>query len=270
MTSFDFHDDAEKVERLRAQLAVRFPTVKVSGWHDWLFVEIQQGHAVRKTDVPREFEGAWVQLRRPGPSVRPFRKAPSPVPGGVDHDRDIRPRLLDLLRPCASWLREEFLPAGIVDVATVEDGLFCGYEIKAAKDSLSRLTRADGSQVDAYSAIFDRVTLVCAERHLSAASAIVPAWWGLLVAVPGALRVEREAVDNPTDTTPRMVQLLWQAEANALLRRHGRREAIKSWPARCEALAALPRTVVREAVFAALAKRAGGERSPVVATSEAA
>ena len=123
------------------------------------------------------------------------------------------------------------------------------HEIKAARD---RFTRTDGSQIDAYSVIFDRVTLVCAGRHLPAATAIVPAWWGLTVAVPGALRVDREATDNPHDPTPRMARLLWQAEANALLRRHGRREVIKN-------LAALPRDVIREAVFAALAKRAGGE-----------
>ncbi len=66
----------------------------------------------------------------------------------VDHDRDIRPRLLALLATRAQWICEEFSADGKVDVAAVEGGRLCGYEIKAAKDTLKRLGLAGGAQVE--------------------------------------------------------------------------------------------------------------------------
>ena len=52
-----------------------------------------------------------------------------------------------------------------IDIAVV-NGQLHGYEIKSDRDSLRRLS----SQAVLYSKVFDRVTLVCGERHVSHAS----------------------------------------------------------------------------------------------------
>lgn len=57
---------------------------------------------------------------------------------------------------------------GRVDVATIEEGRLCGYEIKAARDSLARLftvTDSGFTQVDGFSRALDRVTVVCVAKH---------------------------------------------------------------------------------------------------------
>lgn len=179
----------------------------------------------------------------------------------VDHDRDIRPRLLSQLTPLASWVCEEFSADGKVDVATVEAGLLCGYEIKAARDTLTRLTLAGGAQVEMFSRTFDRVTLVCAEKHLARATTMVPAWWGLTIATSDGFTTTRAAEQNPTDPTPRMMRMMWATEAVALLRSHGAHKGLPppgSFTRHGEIMrriGALPRDVVREAVFDALANR---------------
>lgn len=199
----------------------------------------------------------------------------------VDHDRDIRPRLVALLAPRASWLCEEFSADGKVDVATVEDGHLCGYEIKAARDTLKRLGLAGGAQVEMFSRTFDRVTLVCAAKHVRPALAIVPAWWGITVASAEDFAVEREASDNPVDPTARMMRMMWATETVALLRRHGmhaglpRPGFIGRHPEIMRRLGTLPRDTVRAAVFDALAKRDWSmdgrrKRLPIVRPVEAA
>lgn len=179
----------------------------------------------------------------------------------ADHDRDIRPRLLALLATSAQWVCEEFSADGKVDVAAVEGGRLCGYEIKAAKDTLKRLGLSGGAQVEMFSRTFDRVTLVCAAKHVRPALAIVPAWWGVTVATDDAFVAEREATDNPADPTPRMVRMMWATEMVALLRRHGMHGGLSrpgSFDRHSEVarrLATLPRDTLRAAVFDALARR---------------
>lgn len=51
------------------------------------------------------------------------------------------------------------------------------YEIKSTHDSLKRLI-GQGTQ---YAHVFDRVTLVAAERHLDKALPMLPDWWGVIV-----------------------------------------------------------------------------------------
>ena len=62
-----------------------------------------------------------------------------------------------------------------IDLVAV-NGQLHGYEIKSDRDSLRRL----GTQAAMYGKVFDRVTLVCGERHLTSALEIIPAWWGVL------------------------------------------------------------------------------------------
>lgn len=56
-----------------------------------------------------------------------------------------------------------------------------GYELKGDHDTLCRLPE----QANAYSAIFDFVTLVVSERHLLRAIDVVPDWWGIRIARVG-------------------------------------------------------------------------------------
>ena len=190
---------------------------------------------------------------------------------GIDHDRDIRPHLIAALTPRASWLCEEFSADGKVDVATVEDRRLCGYEIKAARDTLKRLTLAGGAQVEMFSRTFDRVTLVCAAKHVRPALAIVPAWWGITVASVDGFAVHREAADNPNDPTPRMAWMLWSDEALSLLRSHGMHRGARTRGAMSQRIATLPREAIRAAVFDALRAREWGpvrKRKPMVRCAE--
>ena len=108
------------------------------------------------------------------------------------HDRLIRPLVLESLAG-ASWLREEchLGSPGRIDVSALVEGELVGLEIKAANDSLSRLLPPKGFQVDQFSAVYDRVTLVCAEKHLGKALAAIPSWWGVSVPRDGTLEPER-------------------------------------------------------------------------------
>jgi len=117
-----------------------------------------------------------------------------------------------------------------IDVAVV-NGALHGYELKSARDTLSRLP----AQAAAYSTVFDQVTLVAAECHLWRAAEIVPTWWGLCVAVPGTggvhLLDERAGVGNPAVDAYSVAQLLWRAEALELLEQHGAARGVRSRPA---------------------------------------
>jgi hypothetical protein len=107
-----------------------------------------------------------------------------------------------------------------IDVAVV-NGALHGYEIKSARDTLARLP----AQAEAYSAVFNFVTLVTSASHLDRAGALVPAWWGIQVAESTGRRVilteVRSPQVNPSVDPYRVAQLLWMDEAVALLDRHG-------------------------------------------------
>ena len=101
-----------------------------------------------------------------------------------------------------------------------------GYEIKSEVDSLKRLPL----QVEYYSRVFERCTLIIAETHEEKARSMIPDWWGIIVVV-------RDGFDNygePTDSftlldvrdacqnpLPRqkyaLLQLLWRNELLELI-----------------------------------------------------
>lgn len=74
-----------------------------------------------------------------------------------------------------------------IDIAVV-NGALHGFEIKSDADTLKRLP----TQRDSYNALFDEITLVVGQRHLSAAQKMVPLWWGLAVAVRTDTHVKLE------------------------------------------------------------------------------
>lgn len=129
-----------------------------------------------------------------------------------------------------------------IDVAVI-NGRLEGYEIKSAGDSLTRL----GRQADAYGRVFDRLTMICAERHLEAAFAQLPVWWGIEVAEErrGSIRIvrRRSARANPGVEPAALVELLWRSETLAALESLGAAHGLRSKP--------------RRALWAALAEALG-------------
>jgi len=96
-----------------------------------------------------------------------------------------------------------------------------GFEIKTERDTLNRLPR----QASAYGRLFDRCTVVVAEKHLDRAVEILPAWWGITsISVNGAVTfaVMRPCSANPSIDPQILVRLLWRDEAMAALLTLGR------------------------------------------------
>lgn len=144
-----------------------------------------------------------------------------------------------------------------IDVAVV-NGELHGFEIKSAKDDLSRLPR----QVELYSQVFDRLTLVVAQRHLDKAMALVPTWWGVIHA-----RLSTESVrlseacapmSNPCINLLQVARLLWRSEMLEVLTRYKLDRGVRS--GRIDTLAArivdgLPADTLRIEVRHALKAR---------------
>ena len=173
-----------------------------------------------------------------------------------DYDREIRAKLLASLAPVASWVGEEcHLSTWCrIDVAAIVNLELHGYEIKAAKDSLRRLLPPHGFQIEEFSKNFDRVTLVCAERHLEEVLRVVPAWWGVSVPGENSVGVLRPAETNPGDAHHRLMQLLWVSESRALARRLGIGGA-STKRALEKALRGVPEVELRRALLAGLPTR---------------
>lgn len=92
-----------------------------------------------------------------------------------------------------------------------------GFEIKTERDTLKRLPR----QAAAYARLFDRCTVVVAERHMAAAMEMLPEWWGVIAIVsdnrlPSFLPV-RSATPNDGVDPETLVRLLWREEVRAIL-----------------------------------------------------
>ncbi|WP_159537489.1 sce7726 family protein [Aeromicrobium sp. 9AM] len=116
-----------------------------------------------------------------------------------------------------------------VDVAVV-NGALTGYELKSERDRLDRLP----NQVRTYGLVLDHAYLVVAERHLKSARALVPNWWGILVASGGSGSVElrhgRLARRNRHVDPHHLAQLLWRGEALEVLHRHGLDAGVRTKP----------------------------------------
>ncbi len=164
-------------------------------------------------------------------------------------DTDIRPRLrrraLAHYRddPDTVLIEELGLKRGLVrlDLACVT-GFIHGYEIKSDRDNLKRLDR----QVEIYSQILDRATLVASPRHIESAISRLPLWWEVWVVEParnGPRFISiRRGRKNP-DRNPRaLVELLWQDEALKLLEQHNAAKGVRGkarhylWDRICETL----------------------------------
>lgn len=117
-----------------------------------------------------------------------------------------------------------------IDVAVI-NGELHGYELKSERDTLQRLP----VQAELYSQVFDRVTLVAAEKHWTHALGIVPHWWGIITASAKRkggvrLRTQRRSRKNPDLNAVQLARLLWRAEALDILGRHGLDRGFRSRP----------------------------------------
>ena len=154
-------------------------------------------------------------------------------------DPAIRAALLTKLReeltedPEAVVIEELGLCRGQVrlDIAVV-NGLLHGYEIKSDRDSLYRLRK----QVEIYSKVLDRATLVVGDRFLTAASDAVPSWWGLLHAQvmfdQVRLRTVRYSQRNPQRDPRYLVEMLWSNHAIEILEQRGAARGVRRKPRR--------------------------------------
>jgi hypothetical protein len=176
------------------------------------------------------------------------KEVPATKPGGMMRDPEIRSvlhsrlaareagkdnvRIVDEMNVLAGECR--------IDVAVI-NGRLEGFEIKSERDTLERLPR----QVEAYGRIFDRVTVVCAERHLEPILATVPSWWGIDIAKADGTNdvklVRRRRARANRDVEPEAVaRLLWRGETLAALTELGAAHGLRSKP--------------RQALWAALAE----------------
>ena len=114
-----------------------------------------------------------------------------------------------------------------IDLAVV-NGMLHGYEFKSERDTLTRFSE----QAVAYSAVFDLITLIVAERHLCRAAEIIPDWWGITVArlKSGRLlfRDLKLPMANPSADPMSIAALLWRDEALSFLDQLGSADGVRS------------------------------------------
>jgi hypothetical protein len=115
-----------------------------------------------------------------------------------------------------------------IDVAVI-NGQLHGYELKSARDTLERLD----AQADLYNQVFDKVTLVTAEKHFYKAEKKIPKWWGIAIAVPKKgggvdLRHNRQPRQNRQIVPIQVARLLWRTELLDVLERHELSRGIRS------------------------------------------
>lgn len=116
------------------------------------------------------------------------------------------------------------------DMAVI-NGVMHAFEIKSDRDNLLRLP----DQAEAYSAIFDKVTLVVGFAYIYEAMEIIPDWWGIEIAKldsRGQLVFSkiREAQMNISKDPASIAGLLWKHEAIEILNNCNAAKGLKSKP----------------------------------------
>lgn len=145
-----------------------------------------------------------------------------------------------------------------VDVALINDDLI-GFEIKSEADTLARLEK----QIKSYNKVFDYMVLVVSDKHVDEALlALLPAWWGIIVAENGeglSLKAYRLAKRNPKlKACFALASLLWRDEALAALTKLGKDRGVRSKPRRvlyARMLEVMSTEEMREVVRSALKSR---------------
>ncbi|QCI63945.1 sce7726 family protein [Phreatobacter stygius] len=108
-----------------------------------------------------------------------------------------------------------------IDVAVI-NGCIHGYEIKSGMDTLVRLP----AQLELYGQCLEKLTLVCAARHIEQVDKLAPDWCGIIKVEKGprggiSFSTVRRARQNPQIDAFQLAHLLWRPEALELLVRQG-------------------------------------------------
>lgn len=104
-----------------------------------------------------------------------------------------------------------------IDVAVI-NGCVHGFEIKSAADTLTRLPQ----QLTLYEACLEKLTIVCADKHVAGVRKVAPRWCGITKVTKGprggiTFVTVREPKRNPNIQAYRLAHLLWRPEAVAIL-----------------------------------------------------
>jgi len=158
------------------------------------------------------------------------------------NDRVIRKALRDLLGKELGRHRKHGCRAEIVEELGVQhgtaridfaifNGTIHGYEIKSDCDTLQRLPE----QVQEFSTVFDKLTIVVGKSHLYQAMHIVPDWWGVTVAKYNiANRLVLQTIRRPEKNNEQIglsiARLLWRKEALQILEERNKAEGLRSKP----------------------------------------
>ncbi|MBK8727628.1 MAG: sce7726 family protein [Holophagaceae bacterium] len=148
--------------------------------------------------------------------------------------------------------------AARVDIALASDRLL-GFEIKSDFDTLDRLAR----QMHTYHRVFDALTIVTTITFVNHVEALLPRWWGILIAAADddgvvVLHQYRAAVSHDRQDPESLAALLWRDEAYGFLMSQSG-PVVKAKAARSaiyQAIAmAVPFDRIREEVISALQSR---------------
>ena len=104
-----------------------------------------------------------------------------------------------------------------IDVAVINGSMY-GFEIKSAADTLTRLPQ----QLDLYEQCLEKLTIVCAEKHIPGVRDLAPRWCGITKVTKGprggiVFITVRKPKRNPNIQPYRLAHLLWRSEAVAIL-----------------------------------------------------
>lgn len=164
------------------------------------------------------------------------------------NDPMIRKALMDLLKPTDGlWVREEVkIHESVIDVLTVDDQEIHGYEIKSDRDTTTRLqpnvktwrwrgrkfSSHNKGQIECYGMVCDRVTLVAGKTMVKECMAVIPEWWGVMVATPQrdeiSIREIRPATINPDVRWAKVCDMLWRNESLRACQQHGIGKGMRS------------------------------------------
>lgn len=104
----------------------------------------------------------------------------------------------------------------IIDMAVINGSLH-GFEIKSAVDTLQRLP----SQLEAYSKVFDYLTVVTENKHEAKVAALLPEWVGIYVCCEkkGIFKIKkiRQSKQNKNREGFFIAKLLWREEILSIL-----------------------------------------------------
>lgn len=140
------------------------------------------------------------------------------------YDCDIREPLFDYLEERFGKTRmfeEKIIGKSRADVLMLTETQLMGLEIKSDADTYERLKR----QVRDYDRYCDANYVVVGKSHALHAEEHIPAYWGVLVVSVNGRKIVIEE-QRPAQINPRMkrelqLALLWKAELQRILERHG-------------------------------------------------